>query len=185
MHSSEECQQSSCEQGGCCGGQNAGPARILSSYNATACAALCCADPMCGVAVLEKDNGGQIKCWLTHLNLPDGITPMPGGAQESVVILTRNTTTVPVDERTGGLIFGEGGWQSLQGSPVGSHFFVENIRELLDSESEWYFDSTSDSLYHWRNSSYEAEHPDAVFVGSGRSTSLASSEEPGTHQAVN
>eukprot|EP01045_Picozoa_sp_COSAG04_P027646 COSAG04_NODE_4091_length_2304_cov_1210.369112_4_plen_48_part_01 len=29
--------------------------------------------------------------------------------QESVVILTRNTTTVPVDERTGGLIFGEGG----------------------------------------------------------------------------
>ena len=153
---------------------------------------------MCGVAVLEKDNGGQIKCWLTHLNEPDGIKPMPGGTQDSVVILTRNTTTVPVDERTGGLIFGEGGCtiamlsrvvalsvsltlesitiagQSLQGSPVGSHFFVENIKELLDSESEWYFDSTSDSLYHWRNSSYEAEHPDAVFVGSGKSTSLAS-----------
>ena len=107
---------------------------------------------MCGVAVLEKDNGGQIKCWLTHLNEPDGVTLMPGGTQESVVILTRNTTTVPVDERTGGLIFGEGGCtiamlsrfvalsvsltlesitiagQSLQGSPVGSHFFVENIR---------------------------------------------------------
>ena len=64
---------------------------------------------MCGVAVLEKDNGGQIKCWLTHLNEPDGVTPMPGGTLESVVILTRNTTTVPVDERTGGLIFGEGG----------------------------------------------------------------------------
>ena len=51
---------------------------------------------------------------------------------------------------------------------------MENIKELLDSESEWYFDSASDSLYHWRNSSYEAEHPDAVFVGSGKSTSLAS-----------
>eukprot|EP01051_Picozoa_sp_SAG22_P016948 SAG22_NODE_2506_length_2503_cov_1.272047_1_plen_406_part_10 len=149
-------------QGGCCGGANVGQAHALPSYNASLCAELCCADPQCGVAVMTRDQG-DVKCWLTHLSDPGTISPDPA----QTVIMTRHATnhTAP-SARRDGLVFGEGGWQSLQGSPVGSHFYVENIRELLDHEGEWFHDSETDTLYLWRNASLEAELGSAAtFVG--------------------
>ena len=116
--------------GGCCGGKNVGEAHVLLSYNASRCAELCCADPRCGVAVMTQDQGA-IKCWLTHLAEPGTISP--DSAQTVILTRTNHSTPSSYDPRDG-LVFGEGGWQSLQGSPLGSHFYVENIRELLDHE---------------------------------------------------
>jgi len=50
-----------------------------------------------------------------------------------------------------GIVFGKGGWQSTQGDEKGSHFFIENVLELLDSENEFFHDVESDTLYLWRN----------------------------------
>ena len=145
-------------KGGCCGGKNVGAAHILPSFNASLCAELCCADPQCGVAVLTFGQGsGGVKCWLTHMGDPGAIVP-PASGEESLVLMTRNVTNVTASDNRDGLIFGEGGWQSLQGSPVGSHFYVENIRELLDTEGEWFHDAVTDTLYLWRNATQEKEH---------------------------
>lgn len=43
---------------------------------------------------------------------------------------------------------------------------VENIRELLDQEGEWFHDAVVDTLYLWRNATQEAEMGStATFVG--------------------
>ena len=144
---------------------------IKSIYDRTFCLRLIacdssCADPQCGVAVLTSGQGaGGVKCWLTHLDDPGTIVPAASG-EESLVIMTRNVSGNASEDQRDALVFGEGGWQSLQGSPVGSHFYVENIRELLDSEGEWFHDPADDTLYLWRNISQEAQHgPNASFVG--------------------
>eukprot|EP01043_Picozoa_sp_COSAG02_P083313 COSAG02_NODE_21357_length_791_cov_1.994220_2_plen_122_part_01 len=106
-------------------------------------------------------SGSTAVCWLTHRVGPVVIDPKA----DTAVVHTRNVTPVPREDRRDSLIFGEGGWQSLQGSPVGSHFYVENIRELLDVKGEWFHDTSTDTLYLWRNSTQEAEQKDATFVG--------------------
>ena len=105
--------------------------------------------------------GSTAVCWLTHRNGSVTIDPKA----DTVVINTRNVIPVPPEDRRDSLVFGEGGWQSLQGSPVGSHFYVENVRELLDAEGEWFHDASTDTLYLWRNSTQEAEQENATFVG--------------------
>jgi hypothetical protein len=165
----QQCGLHKAVEGGCCGGMNVGPAHILPSFNASLCAELCCKDPKCGVAVMTSGQGSAgIKCFLTHMNSPGkSYQPVPAGGEKSLVILTRNgTVNVSSYDDRDSLVFGEGGWQSLQGSPVGSHFYVENIRELLDSEGEYYHDAETDTLYLWRNSTQEAQHgPNASYVG--------------------
>ena len=58
-----------------------------------------------------------------------------------------------VDREKNALILGEGGWQlknlkeSSTGIGEGSTFFVENVFEELDSETEWYFESRTGVLY--------------------------------------
>jgi hypothetical protein len=106
-------------------------------------------------------SGSTAVCWLTHRNGSVAIDPKA----DAVVINTRNVVPVPHEDRRDSLVFGEGGWQSLQGSPVGSHFYVENIRELLDAEGEWFHDTSTETLYLWRNSTQEAEQENATFVG--------------------
>ena len=147
---------------GCCGGENSGPPKILDSFNVSECAALCCSDPMCGVAVLTRgqQGPGEFKCWLTHLTSPGGYEPPPPPGQQATTI-TLNRDHGDADA----IIFGEGGWQSVQGSPVGSHFFIENVRELLDVEGEWFHDAKANVLYMWRNTSLEQSLPSAAYFG--------------------
>lgn len=152
-------------QGGCCGGQNVGAAHQLPTFNTSACVELCCSDPLCGVAVITSNQSGDgvVRCWLTHLDHPENFEPSPP-TEKAVTLVTRGGNATPPGDA---LLFGEGGWQALQGSPVGSHFFVENIRELLDSEGEWFHDNDTDTLYLWRNATQEAEAPpSARYVGS-------------------
>jgi hypothetical protein len=51
------------------------------------------------------------------------------------------------------LYFGYGGYQEARGSNIGNnHFFVENIKEELDSPGEWFYDAAAGELLYWPNS---------------------------------
>ena len=81
--------------------------------------------------------------------------------------ITNSSSSTPQNRsnnKTVSLIFGEGGWQSAQGSRFGSCFFIENVRELLDAESEFFHDAESDTLYLWRNASMEAQQPKGEYT---------------------
>jgi hypothetical protein len=45
-----------------------------------------------------------------------------------------------------------GGYQEARGCKTGSSWYLENIFELLDSPSEWYFDTRTNLLYYYPNS---------------------------------
>eukprot|EP01050_Picozoa_sp_SAG11_P039066 SAG11_NODE_16254_length_553_cov_0.718062_1_plen_122_part_10 len=68
-----------------------------------------------------------------------------------------NIASVEVGPTSPQINFGYGGHQEARGWGVTaeSHFYVENIRELLDQEGEWYHDEATDTLYLWRNASQE------------------------------
>ena len=57
-----------------------------------------------------------------------------------------------VDSNNGALAFSHGGYQEARGSGIKSnHFFVENIKEELDVEGEWFHDPLTHELFFWPN----------------------------------
>jgi hypothetical protein len=55
------------------------------------------------------------------------------------------------DNRTARLLFGRGGFQGAQGGNA-SNYYIENIRELLDSTHEFYYDAPTHTLTFHPNS---------------------------------
>ena len=52
----------------------------------------------------------------------------------------------------GALYFGYGGYQEARGSSISdNHFYVENIKEELDTPGEWFYDAGSSELLLWPN----------------------------------
>ena len=51
------------------------------------------------------------------------------------------------------ILFGEGGFQGARGSDNGGDFFIENIREELDSPAEFFFDKATGELFYFHNAS--------------------------------
>ncbi len=49
----------------------------------------------------------------------------------------------------------EGGWQEARGSCDVGAFYVENVRELVDSAREWYLDESESTLYYYHEGSLE------------------------------
>ena len=51
------------------------------------------------------------------------------------------------------IMFGRGGFQEARGScgSGGHEYYIENIRELLDSPGEFFLDETTRHLYYWPN----------------------------------
>eukprot|EP01063_Lacrimia_lanifica_P022202 TRINITY_DN29866_c0_g1_i1.p1 TRINITY_DN29866_c0_g1~~TRINITY_DN29866_c0_g1_i1.p1 ORF type:complete len:828 (+),score=233.01 TRINITY_DN29866_c0_g1_i1:46-2529(+) len=78
------------------------------------------------------------------------------------------------DAKTGTVRFGKGGFQGARGGP-GSDWFVQNVREELDSANEFYFDSVAETLYMYTNGT-DASAPPAyeslVLVPSAHHTLL-------------
>ncbi|KAK8797579.1 hypothetical protein WA158_005925 [Blastocystis sp. Blastoise] len=48
----------------------------------------------------------------------------------------------------------KGGYQEARGGSHGGNFFMENLFSELDSANEWYFDTKTQSLYWYPNSTY-------------------------------
>eukprot|EP00729_Bicosta_minor_P002862 gene2862-15982_t len=58
----------------------------------------------------------------------------------------------------GALTFSHGGYQEARGSGIKSnHYFVENIKEELDSSGEWFHDPLTHELFFWPNSTDAAD----------------------------
>ena len=57
------------------------------------------------------------------------------------------------DRDTRTITFGEGGFQGARGSDDGGDFYIENVREELDSPSEFFFDAKAHKLYYYHNAS--------------------------------
>lgn len=58
----------------------------------------------------------------------------------------------------GALTFSHGGYQEARGSGIKSnHYFVENIKEELDSAGEWFHDPLTHELFFWPNSTDAAD----------------------------
>ena len=43
----------------------------------------------------------------------------------------------------------QGGWQEARGNCGSGEFYIENVRELVDSEGEWFLDETTDELVYF------------------------------------
>jgi len=67
------------------------------------------------------------------------------------------------DKQSGNFTFGAGGNQGARGSNDGGDFFIENVREELDSPGEFFFDQRTKQLYLYHNGT-GAPPADAVFV---------------------
>ena len=57
----------------------------------------------------------------------------------------------PMDEASGDIEFGTGGFQGSEGHVSGAEWFVENVMEELDAPNEFFFDKASSSLYLYYN----------------------------------
>jgi len=56
-----------------------------------------------------------------------------------------------IDQKTGDVTFGIGGFQGAEGHDTGAEWFVENIEEELDSANEFWFDAATSTLYLFYN----------------------------------
>lgn len=57
------------------------------------------------------------------------------------------------DEASHTIKFGRGGFQGAEGSNSGGRWYLEGLLELLDSPQEFYFDTTTNRLYFYANTS--------------------------------
>ena len=65
------------------------------------------------------------------------------------------------DAKSNTLEFGYGGYQEARGSGVKTnHFYVENIKEELDVEGEWFHDEKEGQIYYFPNATHAT--PDAL-----------------------
>ncbi|ETO31743.1 hypothetical protein RFI_05377 [Reticulomyxa filosa] len=53
--------------------------------------------------------------------------------------------------KSGEFIFSRGGFQDARGNNAGDEFYVENLFEELDAPSEWFFNSSANTLYYYNN----------------------------------
>jgi hypothetical protein len=61
----------------------------------------------------------------------------------------------------GNVSFAAGGWQEARGWPTGGAYYVDNVREELDSPGEWFFDADTRELFLWHNASSGTPPPSA------------------------
>lgn len=57
------------------------------------------------------------------------------------------------------LTFDLGGFQGGEGYDAGAEWYIENVREELDSPNEWFFDENEHKLYFFYNGT---DSPDAA-----------------------
>ena len=56
-------------------------------------------------------------------------------------------------------VFSKGGFQGARGSDIGEEFYIENVMEELDSQSEWFYDEKTKTLYFYYNASSGTKPP--------------------------
>ena len=64
--------------------------------------------------------------------------------------------------------FSKGGFQGARGANRGKEFYIENVFEEMDSESEWFYNESTQMLYYYNNQSqlnqtFEATHLKVLF----------------------
>ena len=60
------------------------------------------------------------------------------------------------------ILFGDGGFQGARGSDNGGDFFIENIREELDSPAEFFFDKATGELFYFHNATAGVSIPPSM-----------------------
>ena len=58
-----------------------------------------------------------------------------------------------VNQSTGTVLFGRGGFQEARGLGIGGNYYVSNLLEELDEPNEWYYEPSSRTLYFMANQS--------------------------------
>ncbi len=71
----------------------------------------------------------------------------------------------------------QGGWQEARGNSKAGAFYVENVRELLDSEREWFLDEKESVLYYMPPAGLDVKS--ATFVAANRNSAIEVRGEPG------
>ena len=69
------------------------------------------------------------------------------------------------DAKTGALKFADGGFQGGEGETTGAEWYIENVHEELDAPGEYFYNSTTSTLFFYYNVSSQTAPPaDTEFV---------------------